>query len=466
MSDFREQRIEKVEMLKQKGIDPFGKKFNKEFSLAYLHDNYEENKQVSSAGRIMNIRAHGKSIFMDLRDDTCKIQIYFKNDDLVSTLDIGDIIGVHGKLTKTRTGEITIFVEEFTYLAKALRPLPEKWHGLKDVEIRYRQRYLDLLVNDEVKNRFLQRSRIIREIRSFLDGKNFIEVETPMMQSIAGGAAARPFITHHNTLDMDLYLRIAPELFLKRLLVGGFEKIYEINRNFRNEGISPRHNPEFTMLEIYSAYDDYEDMMKLTEDLVSYLIQNVIKADKIKLGENEIDFSTPWKRISMYDAVREYAGIDIKNCNLKTLDKKYDLPKSVSPEEVLNIIFEEEVEAKLINPTFITDYPAILCPLSKTKKDNPSIAERFEFFIGGQEIANAYSELNNPIEQKERFMHQADSREEGHSYSMDEDFVKALEYGMPPAGGLGIGIDRLVMMLTGVENVREVILFPQLRSVE
>jgi len=473
MKEIREQRIETSSKLKQKGLEPYGRKFIKENNFRWLIENFVEEKKVTSAGRIMNIRGHGKTFFMDIKDVTSKIQLYFKKDllsqelaEILLMIDIGDIVGFTGRLFKTKTGELTIFVDEFTILSKSIRPLPEKWHGLKDVEIRYRQRYLDLIVNDDVRDRFIVRSKLIKETRAFLESKSFMEVETPMMQAIAGGAAARPFVTHHNTLDLDLYLRIAPELYLKRLLVGGFEKIFEINRNFRNEGISPWHNPEFTMIEVYSAYDDYKDMMNLTEELVEHLLNNVIHKTTVTVDDKEINFARPWRVLSMKDSLKEYAGIDIDNSDLSSLKKQFckNIKNEISKEEIMNIVFEEAVEHKLINPTFIVDYPACLCPLSKTKKENPAIAERFELFIGGKEVANAYSELNDPIEQKERFLQQSASKEADETYSMDEDFIRALEFGMPPAGGLGIGIDRLVMVLTGASNVRDVILFPQLRK--
>jgi lysyl-tRNA synthetase, class II len=473
MKDIREQRIETRLKLKENGVNPYGGKFSRTFNIKQIIENYKQEIEVVVSGRVMNVRKHGKTMFLDLKDFSGKVQLYIKKDDtdkekqlLIDSLDIGDILGVKGRLFKSRTEEITIMVDDFNILSKSLRPLPEKWHGLKDVETRYRQRYLDLIVNDDVKDCFIKRTQIIKQIRKFLDDKDFLEVETPMMQSVAGGAAAKPFVTHHNSLDMDLYLRIAPELYLKRLIVGGFEKIYEINRNFRNEGISPTHNPEFTMLEIYSAYDDYKDMMDLCESLISCLVENIIKTNKVEIHGKEIDFSLPWQKKTMLEIVKEHTDIDFNNCDIKEVAKKFKIENAdkINKEEIMNIVFEEAVEDKLINPTFIIDYPAILCPLSKTKEQNSDIAERFELFIGGKEIANAYSELNDPIEQRERFLEQAEVRGEDEKYSLDEDFVRALEYGMPPAGGLGIGIDRLVMMLTGAENIRDVIFFPQLRK--
>jgi lysyl-tRNA synthetase class 2 len=472
MDDLREQRLRKRQELIDAHCDPYGRKFVKTASIHQLLKDFDLNQEVEVAGRVMLMRGHGKTMFADLRDDSGKIQLYIRKDTLgdeamalAKKIDVGDFISVKGKLFLTRTKEKTIFVDSFQFLSKSILPLPEKFHGLKDMETRYRQRYVDLIMNQDVKERFRTRSKIVRMIRRFLDDRDFIEVETPMMQSIAGGAAAKPFVTHHNTLDMALFLRIAPELYLKRLLVGGFEKVYEINRNFRNEGISPRHNPEFTMLELYSAYDNYEDMMNITEEIVLHLINELWEGTSIKIEGTTIDFQTPWRRLSMKAAVKEYAGIDFDTENHLEIAKKFHMNLDENPckESVMGYVFEEAVEDKLINPTFIIDFPTILCPLSKTSKDDPAISERFELIINRQEIANAYSELNDPIEQANRFKGQSSGCDEEESYSYDEDFVRALEYGMPPAGGLGIGIDRLVMLLTGVTNIREVILFPQLR---
>ncbi len=473
MDELKQVRVDKRQELMDAGLDPYGRKFEKTDSIKALRDNFEETRVVAMAGRIMLVRGHGKTMFVDLKDETGKMQLYIRQDAVgeelmtwIKKLDVGDIIGVKGKLFLTKMGEPTVFVDEFEYLSKTLLPLPEKFHGLKDQEIRVRQRYLDLVMNDEVRERFQKRSLIIRKIRSYLDERGFMEVETPMMQSVAGGAAARPFITHHNTLDMDLYLRIAPELYLKRLLVGGLEKIYEINRNFRNEGISPRHNPEFTMLELYSAYDNYEDMMDMVEGIIMHLVSDLLESSNVQWGNHTINFASPWKHISMQEAIREYAGIDMDAINVFEMAQEYhmDNPEQVEKDMLMAHMFEKEVEHQLIDPTFIIDFPTILCPLCKTHKDNPDISERFELFIGGQEIANAYSELNDPVEQAERFAGQAKGRDEDEFYSVDHDFVRALEHGMPPAGGLGIGIDRLVMLITGVINIREVILFPQMRK--
>ncbi|MDP3804649.1 MAG: lysine--tRNA ligase, partial [Candidatus Omnitrophota bacterium] len=428
------------------------------------------------------VRSHGKSSFYDIKDSTAKIQAYFKEDAVgagnfkfLNNVDIGDFIGVKGETFKTRTGEPTVIVKEFTILAKSLRPLPEKWHGLKDVETRYRQRYVDLIVNDDVKNVFITRSRIVTEIRRFLDDRNFIEVETPMMQAIPGGAAGKPFKTHHEALGIDLYLRIAPELYLKRLLVGGLDKVYEINRNFRNEGISIRHNPEFTMLELYEAYSDCGGMMKLTEELVTSLAKKVLGKTILEYQGKTIDLSK-WEKISFADLMK--AEFDITPADkqdewVRKLKKKgVDLDgNDVSRTQLINIV-GELVEPKCGNhPVFVVDMFKEMCPLAKTKADNPDLTDRFELYMGGMEIANAYSELNDPIEQKARFEEDLKIGKEGEVREkkgeakrvIDEDFVTALEYGMPPAGGLGIGVDRLVMILTNSASIRDVILFPQLK---
>lgn len=465
MEDLVKERMQKMDELRTRGINPYGQRFERTAPIKHYIEHYQEGLEASVAGRLMSYRGHGKAIFCDLHDWTGKIQIYIKEDkigeerfNIFKYVDIGDILGIKGTLFKTHTGEITILVLDFIFLSKALRPLPEKWHGLKDVELRYRQRYLDLLVNKDVKDIFIKRSRIITAIRNFLDGHGFIEVETPMMQDLPGGAIARPFITHHTALDIDLYLRIAPELYLKRLLVGGFEKVYEINKNFRNEGISRVHNPEFTMLEVYAAYEDYLYMMELTEELITEVAKQI-----------GVDIPRPWRRLSIYEAIKIYTGVDLIN-EPKTRYAEIakglgvEIKNGAKPSDIVDEIFKAGVEKKLIQPTFITDYPIELCPLSKAKPQDPGSAERFELFINGMEIANAYSELNDPIEQRRRFQEQLAEDPTG-IRRLDEDFLRALEYGMPPAGGLGIGIDRLVMVLCGVDNVREVILFPQLRPV-
>ncbi|MCX5716086.1 MAG: lysine--tRNA ligase [Candidatus Omnitrophica bacterium] len=472
INDLIKQRIEKRAELKKQGIEPYGAAFHKPFVISELV-NKPEGSEIITAGRLMAIRVHGKSIFCDLRDQSGKIQLYVKEDIVTKDkfvifekLDIGDIIGVKGELFKTRTGEPTVKVVEFTLLSKSLRPLPEKWHGLKDVETRYRQRYVDLIANEEVKNIFQTRSRIISSIRRFLDERGYLEVETPMMHPIAGGAAGKPFKTHHEALNMDLYLRIAPELYLKKLLVGGFEKVYEINRSFRNEGISIRHNPEFTMLEVYTAYSDCEGVMKLTEELIRFAAQEARGTQVLEYQGQKIDL-TKWETVSFAALMKENFDInpddDTKTWIEKLKKKNIQLEKGVvSRTQVLNIIADLiEPQAKN-NPVFVVDVFTELCPLAKVKKENPLLSDRFELFMGGMEVANAYSELNDPVEQRQRFEEQAEG--EGKKGRIDEDFVRALEYGMPPAGGLGIGIDRLVMILTNSASIREVVLFPQLRA--
>ena len=467
------QRKTKLEDISKRGIYAYGGRYETTSTIKVLKEDFSEGKSVSVAGRIMAARTHGKSSFYDIKDSTGKIQAYFKEDivgaqpfGLLNYLDIGDFIGIKGDTFKTRTGEPTVIVKEFVILAKSLRPLPEKWHGLKDVETRYRQRYVDLIVNDDVRKVFITRSRIISEIRKFLDEKDFIEVETPMMQSMPGGAAGKPFKTHHEALGIDLYLRIAPELYLKRLLVGGLGKVYEINRNFRNEGISIKHNPEFTMLEVYESYSDCAGMMKLTEDLVRGLAEKVCGKTEIEYQGKMIDLSK-WERVSFAELMKKQFGIVpsdsheewIKKLKAKGVEVE---GKDISRTQIINIVGELlEVEAGN-HPVFVIDMFKELCPLAKTKADNPDLTDRFELYMGGMEIANAYSELNDPIEQRKRFEDELNGAKDG-KRNIDEDFVNALEYGMPPAGGLGIGIDRLVMILTNSASIRDVILFPQLK---
>jgi len=476
-----------IEKLRKEGIDPFGHSFIRNYKIIDL---IEKNKdldigecwqnEVAIAGRLMALRKHGKAVFGNIEDISGKMQIYVKSNEigedafiLFEKIDIGDILGVTGLVFKTKTGEITILVKRFTLLCKSLRSLPEKWHGLKDVEIRYRKRYVDLIANPEVREIFIKRSKIVQSMRNFLNNRGFLEVETPIMQPIPGGAIARPFITHHNTLHTDFYLRIAPELYLKRLLVGGLEKVYELSRNFRNEGISTKHNPEFTMLELYEAYGDYHSIMQITEELIVYVVKNVLRSLEVEYQGKKINFAPPWKRISMYSAIEETTGLRIDN--LKPTDyseiiKKYNLNIKCSANigEIVNELFEKYVEPTLIQPTFILDYPVELSPLSKQMKDKPELVERFELFINTMELANAFTELNDPAEQRRRFEEQVAKKEAGdmESHFMDEDYIEALEYGMPPAGGLGIGIDRLVMLLTNSDSIKEVILFPQLKSKE
>ncbi|MFA5389395.1 MAG: lysine--tRNA ligase [Candidatus Omnitrophota bacterium] len=474
MNELVKQRIDKLNALKDMNIEPYGRKFDKPLAIEAMLKEAKEGDSVQTAGRITALREHGKSSFFDLRDSSARVQVYIKADvigkdiytNIFKRLDIGDILGVKGKLFKTHTGEVTINAEEITMLSKGLRPLPEKWHGLKDVDTRYRQRYVDLIVNEEVRKVFRVRSRIISKIRELLDKKGFLEVETPMMQSMAGGAAGEPFKTHHNALDLDLYLRLAPELYLKRLLVGGFDKVYELNRNFRNEGISVRHNPEFTMIEIYEAYSDCNGMMELTEEIFNYAANDVLGTNKIKFGEVTIDLTPPWPRWSFADEIKRKFDINpddsseswIKKLRAKGVDFK---AKDITRSQIANIITEMLEPETGDRPMFVIDLFAELCPLAKRKKDNPLLTDRFELFMGGMEIANAYSELNDPIEQKKRFEEQLVGQEG--VKKIDEDFVRALEYGMPPAGGLGIGIDRMVMLFANQPSIRDVILFPQLK---
>ena len=448
----------------------YGHRFLPKDSLSEIRANFQEGRKVRVAGRLMTRRDMGKSAFADLKDEGARMQIYAKKDVLgeeaykfFTGMSLGDIIGLEGELFKSKTGEPTIKIEKYERLSKIVRTLPEKWHGLKDVETRYRHRYVDLISNDEVRATFKARSRIIREIRSFMDQREFMEVETPMMQPLAGGARAKPFVTHHHTLHTDLFLRIAPELYLKRLLVGGFEKVYEINRNFRNEGISVRHNPEFTMMELYQAYADYEDMMNITEELTYHLVTMLYGKDEIPYGEKTLNFKRPWKRISFYGALEEATGMDFRKVNVRDAAKKLHVEVADDMEDIdiLNEIFGEKVEKDFWDPVFVVDYPTVMTPLAKAKTEDPELVYRFELFVAKMEIANAFSELNDPTIQRERLMEQKELI--GESKEVDEDFLMALEYGMPPAGGLGIGIDRLVMLLTNQASIRDVILFPQLK---
>ncbi|MFH1458102.1 MAG: lysine--tRNA ligase [Candidatus Omnitrophota bacterium] len=470
-----EQRKAKLVSLKEKGGCGYGSPKLSLTDIASLLDNFQEAKKVAIAGRLTAMRSHGKAVFADLRDRTGRIQLYFKADylgperfDSLKDVDIADIIEIEGELFKTHTGELTVKVENFFMLAKALRPLPEKWHGLKDVEVRYRQRYLDLLANEEVRKVFQMRSRIIKAIRTFLDKAGFLEVETPMMHPIAGGAAGRPFKTFHNEYGLNLYLRIAPELYLKQLLVGGLDKVYEINRSFRNEGVSTRHNPEFTMLEVYCAYADYEDMMKLTQDLIISVAMEVLASDKFVYQGKAVELTLPWQKRSFAQMVKEKFGIEPQDeapLLLKKLKAKgFATDQNRLSRSQVNKIIEEILEQGIgANPVFVTDYFTHLCPLAQKKKDNPLISERFELYVAGMEIANAYSELNDPLEQRRRFEEEIAECNAEERKSVDDDYVLALEHGMPPAGGLGIGIDRLIMLLTDQPSIRDVILFPLLR---
>ena len=470
---FEQQRQVKLSRIKQLGIEPYGNRYDgaeKAFDIKAGFKENEPERRANCAGRVVLLRDIGKLIFITLRDSSGDIQIGLSNKllnqqwEFIKLLEVGDIIGAEGQLGKTKTGEITIWADKVSLLCKSLVQPPEKFHGLADVDLRYRQRYVDLWANPEVMQTFKKRSSILTSIRQFLQEKGFIEVETPMMQPIAGGAAARPFITHHNTLDIDLYLRIAPELYLKRLLVGGLEKVFEINRNFRNEGLSRRHNPEFTMLELYQAYGNYNVMMELTEELILVLADKYCQNRQIKFDNMEINLDKPWRRATYAELFEQYSGCKIND--ITAIRKKAEhlgiSQSQMDDDIVISEVFENTVEGNLANPTFVIDYPASLCPLTRRKKDNPEIAERFELFIGKMEIANAYTELNDPAVQEENFKIQLRGQTETMA-TMDEDFVQALKHGMPPAGGLGIGIDRLIMLLTGSESIRDVILFPILR---
>jgi len=477
-------RREKLERIRARGIDPYPPHYNRshttEQAVALLKEVEEgsaENKEVSVAGRVMAIRRMGKSSFLDIRDGSGKIQLLFQDipkldeDEiqLLKDLDIGDIIGVEGSLLRTKSGEPTVAVADFTLLAKSLQPLPEKWHGLSDIDTRYRQRYLDLIANAETKQIFYIRSQIIAGIRQFLNQRGFIEVETPVLQPSAGGALAQPFTTHHHALDRDLYLRSALELHLKRLIIGGFDKVYELGRTFRNEGLSTKHNPEFTMLESYEAYADYNDVMAMLEEMVGEITRQTLGTDSVEFGEHTINLKPPWQRLDLRKAIKKYSGIDFEKYpdadSLREEMSKLDI--EVDPQKdrgrLIDELISTFVEPNLIQPTFLMDYPIEMSPLAKTKPDNDRMVERFEAFAGGMEIANAFTELNDPQEQRQRFLQQMESIQ-AEKETIDEDYLLALEYGMPPTGGLGVGIDRLVMLLTGQPSIREVILFPQLRE--
>jgi lysyl-tRNA synthetase class 2 len=489
LSEILRIRREKLEQLKASGRNPFEiLNYDQTHHSRDIKDNFDEmeGKDVSIAGRIMSFRDMGKASFCDIQDRYGRVQTYTKQDEigeeeykLFKTYDIGDIVGIKGFVFKTKRGEISVHVKQITLLCKSLQPLPEKWHGLKDTEMRYRQRYVDLIVNENVRDTFYKRTQIIKAIREFLDAKDYIEVDTPILATIASGAAARPFKTHSNALDIDLYLRIATELYLKRLIVGGFERVYEMGKDFRNEGIDVRHNPEFTMIELYQAYADYNDMMELTENLVAYCAEKVLGTTKINYQGTELDLTPPWNRLTMVDAVKQYSGVDFNEIKsdeearevakkLKVVDELKKKLKDCTKGDILNAAFEVYAEEHLIQPTFILDYPVEISPLTKKKKDDPTMTERFEAFILAREVANAYSELNDPIDQKERFEQQANDKELGdeEAYATDDDFVNSLEVGMPPTGGLGIGIDRIIMFLTDSYSIRDVILFPTMKPIE
>lgn len=475
-------RIDKMHKIEEHGWKPFGYRFlytHRAADIAAQFDELSEKEtEVKIAGRIMAIRGHGKTCFMDMQDKTGRIQVYVRKDvigeenyALIKLMDIGDTVGITGTAFRTHMGELSIKANSVEMLSKSLRPLPEKWHGLKDVETRYRQRYVDLIVNPEVRDTFVKRSQIIRSVREVLDSHDFLEVETPILNTIAGGAAARPFISYHNALDMQVYMRIAPELYLKRLIVGGMDRVYEMGRVFRNEGIDNRHNPEFTSVEIYQAFADYRDMMDLTEEVVVKTAEKVLGTTTINYEGTAIELASPWKRMSMIEAVKEYSGKDFTNVTdleeARAIAKELNV--AVEPSfgigKIINACFEEYVEDKLIQPTFITGHPKEISPLAKSNPENPEITDRFEAYIYGREICNGFTELNDPIDQKERFLKQVEERANGDEEAnmMDEDFVNALEYGLPPTGGLGIGIDRLVMFLTNSSTIRDVLFFPTMK---
>lgn len=481
-------RRDKLNNYREQGLDPFGSKFERTHLAQELLDAYdqftkeeleEKTDQVTIAGRMMTKRGKGKAGFAHIQDLSGQIQLYIRKDavgeeayELFQSTDLGDIVGITGVMFKTKVGELSVKAAEFQLLTKSLRPLPEKYHGLKDIEQRYRQRYLDLITNLDSRETFVLRSKIIQSMRRYLDGQGFLEVETPMMHGIPGGASARPFETHHNALDIPLYMRIAIELHLKRLIVGGLEKVYEIGRVFRNEGVSTRHNPEFTMIELYEAYADYKDVMALTENLIAHIAKEVLGTTKVTYGEEEVNLEPAWRRVHMVDAVKEATGVDfwkeMSDEEARELAKEngIEIKETMSFGHVVNEFFEQKVEETLIQPTFVYGHPVAISPLAKKNPEDERFTDRFELFIVGREHANAFSELNDPIDQRERFEAQVKERAEGNdeAHLMDDDFLEALEYGMPPTGGLGIGIDRLVMLLTNAPSIRDVLLFPQMRN--
>ncbi|MBF1761413.1 MAG: lysine--tRNA ligase [Veillonella sp.] len=480
LNDQMQHRRDKLAQYEDKGVYPFGQRFVVREHTQEVKDDFInfDGQPVVMAGRLMTMRSHGKTVFANIRDKAGDIQVYFRKDvmgeeayEFVKMLDIGDIIGVEGHVFRTHKGEITVKVNTLTLLSKSLRPLPEKWHGLTNTELRYRQRYVDLIVNPEVRDTFVKRSKIVAKIRQYMMTHDFMEVETPMMHAIPGGAAARPFITHHNALDIDIYMRIAPELYLKRLIVGGMERVFEMNRCFRNEGIDNRHNPEFTTIESYQAYGDVEDAIRLTENIVSYCAQEVLGTQEITYQGTEINLTPPWNRITMAEGVKKYTGEDFDA--VTSIEEARAIADRLNVEytdndgigKILNLCFEDYVEANLIQPTIVYGHPKEISPLAKANRENPLTTERFEAFIYGRELANGFSELNDPIDQKQRFLDQLKEREHGddEAHRMDEDFVTALEYGLPPTSGLGIGVDRLVMFLTDSASIRDVLLFPLMK---
>lgn len=472
-----DERLKKLEKLKELGVNPYPYKFARTHTFRQLRDYFEEfsktEQKVRTCGRIVTVRGHGKTLFATLTDETDKMQVYLRKDrlgevfDLFQYFDVGDFAGVEGTVFKTKTGEITVLVDDYQLLSKSLRPLPEKWHGLRDIEIRYRKRYLDLIANTEIRDIFRKRTRLIASMRHFLDARGFIEVETPVLQSIYGGAAANPFKTHYKALEQDMFLRIADELYLKRLVVGGYEKVYEVCRDFRNEGIDRMHNPEFTMLELYQAYADYNDIMDLVEQMLEHLVNEMGGVNKLAFADREVEFKQPFERVKYVDSLNEKLGIDVLAADESEIDKCCE-QQGIDHEKLalgakIDKLFSELVQKDLMAPTFVVDYPKVISPLAKTHRDDDRLVERFEFVMFGVEIANAFSELNDPLEQRKRFESQIAHREEG-IREIDEDFIQALEHGMPPTGGIGIGIDRLCMVLLNQPSIRDVILFPQLRK--
>jgi lysyl-tRNA synthetase class 2 len=479
MNEQEDFRVAKLNELKRLGVEPYGCRFPDVEPIASIRGSFDETRprKARTAGRITNLRSMGKATFLDIKDRSGKIQVLIQKNkvgdrafEIHKQLEPGDIIGVEGELARTRTGELTIFTESFTVLAKALISPPEKWHGLRDTDIRYRRRYVDLFANAQVLDCFLKRSLIVDGIREFLRARGFIEVETPMMHPVAGGAAAEPFITHHNALDMDLFLRVAPELYLKRLLVGGMERVFEINRNFRNEGLDRRHNPEFTTVEVYQAYGDYTDMMQLAEELIRSLALKIDPSGKLPFGDEVIDYASPFRKVTYHEVFAQVNGFPASDIRrVREVARKLEInERALGDELVLGEVFEKTVEEELVQPTFVVDFPAALCPLARPKAGNPALAERWDLYIAGMEIGPAYSELNDPLLQEQKFHEQLRGldRAESTLRTVDYDFIRALSYGMPPAGGLGIGVDRLVMLLTNNPAIREVILFPLLRPEE
>ncbi len=472
-----EERLKKLQKLKELGVNPYPYRFERSHNFQEIKEKFsalsESAVKVTTCGRMLTVRGHGKTLFATLSDETGRMQVYLRKDelgdqfDLFQYFDVGDFIGVKGTLFKTKTGEITVLVSEYMLLSKSLRPLPEKWHGLRDVEIRYRQRYLDLIANTEVREVFRKRTQIVNAIRTFLDSRGFLEVETPVLQAIYGGAAANPFKTFYSALEQDMYLRIADELYLKRLIVGGFEKVYEVCRDFRNEGISRLHNPEFTMLEFYESYADYTDIMKTVEQLIEFLVDQIGLQKKLTFLDKEVGFTIPFRRIRYTESLKEKSGLDVLDAKEAQIDKECERHgidhKKLSIGSKIDKLFSELIQKEIVEPTFVLDYPKIISPLAKTHRDDERLVERFELIMFGMEIANAFSELNDPAEQRRRFESQIAHKEEG-IRQVDEDFITALEHGMPPTGGVGIGLDRLCMVLLDQPSIRDVILFPQLRN--